>query len=231
MELKMFPNKSERTRLESEHWCEERCMDTFEFLSDLGIKNAEPVEKLYAADFEKGDQIAKNLSVRMGGPGGVSLLYHLAEHLNASCVIETGVAYGWSSLAILLSITKRNGVLYSTDMPYAKMGNDDFVGCVVPDVLRPHWKLIREADITGLPKALKKVEHIDLCHYDSDKSYLGRMWAYPLLWNKLKKGGYFISDDIGDNLAFKHFCEKLAIQPAIIKVNHQYVGVLQKKNG
>ena len=50
-------------------------------------------------------------------------------------VIETGVAYGWSSLALLLSLKNRNGLLVSTDLPYAGLDNDPYVGCVVPDEL------------------------------------------------------------------------------------------------
>ena len=50
------------------------------------------------------------------------------------------------------------------------------------------------------------VPYLDLCHYDSDKSYYGRRWAYPKLWEALKTGGIFISDDIQDNWAFKEFC-------------------------
>mgnify|MGYP000232089255 CR=1 FL=1 len=72
------------------------------------------------------------------------------------------------------------------------------------------------------------MKQIDLCHYDSDKSYEGRMWAYPKLWEKLKSGGFFVSDDISDNIAFKEFSEKLNLIPTVIKVRNQYVGVLVK---
>ena len=45
---------------------------------------------------------------------------------------------------------------------------------------------------------------IDLCHYDSDKSWWGRAYAF-LLWKALKPGGLFISDDIQDNMFFAEF--------------------------
>src|SRR5690606_32311972 len=116
------------------------------------------------------------------------------------------------SLSILLALgdypTAR---LYSTDMPYANMGNEDFVGIVVPPRYKEQWELFREADVSGIPKILAKVKSLDLIHYDSDKSYLGRMQTYPKLWGKLRSGGVFISDDIQDNLAFRDYAKKLGI--------------------
>jgi len=69
----------------------------------------------------------------------------------------------------------------ATGVP-AKMNNEEFVGVVVMDSLRRNWELIREPDRNGIKKALNKFGgNIDLCHYDSDKSYYGRMYAYPIL--------------------------------------------------
>ena len=91
------------------------------------------------------------------------------------------------------------------------------------------WNLQRLPDIKGIPLALKKMNHqIDLCHYDSDKSYTGRMWASPLLWKALKKGGIFIADDINDNIAFKEFSEQKNQKPIIVEHQNKYVGILIK---
>ena len=165
----------------------------------------------------------------MGGPGDVDLLYWCAEHLRATRVIETGVAYGFSSLAILLSLQKRKEAkLISTDMTYYLLNNEKYVGCVVPEAIRSKWCLLRAADRQTLPKALKILEIIDLCHYDSDKSYDGRMWAYKILWEALRTGGFFISDDIGDNTAFKEFSKIVENKPIIIKKIKNYAGVIVK---
>ena len=45
----------------------------------------------------------------------------------------------------------------------------------------------------------------DFIHYDSDKSYEGRMKNYKLIWSMLNKKGCFVSDDISDNSAFFDF--------------------------
>ncbi len=69
---------------------------------------------------------------------------------------------------------------------------------------------------------------IDLCHYDSDKSYYGRSYAYPLLWNSLKEGGIFISDDIQDNFAFKDFVESMDLVYAVTEYKGKYIGITRK---
>ena len=226
-----FKNK-ERTRQESENWCQSHAVDSVSALKQLfgdeGLV-CEEVEKVYPDEFRFAQLRANETPFHMGGAGNLSLLYNVCEQLQAGFAIETGVAYGWSSFAILLSLIKRaESRLVSIDMPYPTMGNEEFVGVVVPQQFKSHWSLIREPDISGLPKAIASVPTLDLVHYDSDKSYLGRMFSYPKLYDKLRKGGVFISDDINDNLAFKHFCEGINIMPIVIAFEQKYVGVFIK---
>lgn len=165
--------------------------------------------------------------------GDLDLIYNVTGAIGASRVIETGVAAGWSSLAILLAISsKENARLISTDLPYAFDGANDYVGCVVPKELAARWTLIRLADREGLPSALGELPVIDLCHYDSDKSFEGRMWAYPKLWDALVEGGVFLSDDIDDNLAFRDFAQAVKRKPFVIASpatnGIKYVGAIVK---
>lgn len=192
----------------------------------------ERFEKVFAA----AEEICRTCPVKMGGAGNLNLLYWITEYLEAENVIETGVGYGWSSLAMLLSLVKRdNALLVSTDMPYVNRNNDEYAGCVVPVELKLHWRLVNRADRDALPKVLKEFQNIDMCHYDSDKSYEGRMWAYPRLWQALRSGGCFISDDIGDNLAFHDFCSQIKEEPVIVTTptatGVKYAGVLVKDSG
>jgi len=167
------------------------------------------------------------------GSADLNLLYWICEGINAKKIIETGVAHGWSSLSILLSLSKRNeGILISTDLSYRKSTDDEYVGCVVPQSIRKRWRIIRKADRDALPLAIKKLGKIDMCHYDSDKSYQGRMWAYPKLWSSLKKNGVFISDDINDNNAFHDFCSAVDRNPILIKTmeggSEKLIGIVIK---
>ena len=166
--------------------------------------------------------------VKMGGPGALELIYYACEFVKAEHVVETGVAYGWSSLASLLSLVKRNGSLYSSDMPYLAQDGDQYVGYVVPENLRGNWKLFRFADKESLPRIFTENKMFDVLHYDSDKSYNGRIWAYNELYRHLRKGGVFISDDIGDNSAYQDFCEKNNIDTTILEYEGKYIGVFIK---
>ena len=221
----------EDSREESTNWCKENCLSQEEALIELFEKKTfNTLDVLYSEEIKKAQNIVADCPVNMGGEGAISFLYHIVNEVNPKTILETGLAYGWSSLAILLAIKDfDNALLISNDMPYIKMNNEDYVGCVVPENLKSKWQLQRLPDIKGIPLALKKFNNsIDLCHYDSDKSYTGRMWSSPILWKALKVGGLFISDDINDNLAFKHFCKSVDRKPIIIEHLGKYVGVVVK---
>ncbi len=69
----------------------------------------------------------------MGGEGAISFLCHLVKEKKIQKIIETGSAYDWSSLAILLAIKdSENALLIRNDIPYIRMNNDDYVVCVFP---------------------------------------------------------------------------------------------------
>lgn len=230
--LKRNRNKAkENTREESTRWCEALAISQSEALSAItGSNNFTQLEILFPQAMANARRQSQNTPVEMGGEGAISLIYHLVKDSRPDHCIETGVAYGWSSLAILLGIKENlNSKLISNDMPYVNGGNEDFVGTVVPEYLKNQWELHRMADITGIPLALKKFNHsLDFIHYDSDKSYTGRAWATPLLWDSLKSGGIMMIDDINDNIAFKEFCEQRSLKPVIIEHNMKYVGILKK---
>lgn len=230
--LKRRNNASlENTTDEATIWCESVAISQTAALQQLlGNNHFTDINTDFATEMQEAQQRADSSPVKMGGAGATSFLYNIVFYSGAKKIIETGVAYGWSSLAILLAIRNKEGaLLISNDMPYINMGNDDYVGCVVPDSLKKQWDLQRSPDVNGIPLALKKLnQQIDLCHYDSDKSYTGRTWASPLLWNALKPGGFFVSDDINDNLAFKHFCESVNRIPVVVKHDSKYVGVIIK---
>lgn len=186
----------------------------------------------FKTDFQEvlrnSEQREKDCPIKMGGAGALELIYFACEFTKAQHVIETGVAYGWSSLAALLSLEKRNGTLYSSDMPYLAQDGDQYVGYVVPENLKKNWKLFRFADKESLPKIFAETASFDVLHYDSDKSYNGRMWAYDEMYKRLRKGGVFLSDDIGDNSAYQDFCEKNNIDTKVVEFEGKYVGVFIK---
>jgi predicted O-methyltransferase YrrM len=213
---------------EGRSWAAQRAVSVPFALRAIGLDG--PVPLFDRALRTEGEALAARSAAVMGGPADLDLLYAAVRLSNAYSVIETGVAYGWSSLAILAALEGREGAhLVSVDMPYPKMNNDEFVGIVVPDRFRKSWALLRQPDRNGLKSALALVGgSIDLCHFDSDKSYYGRQFAYPLLWEALSPGGIFISDDIQDNMAFQEFVAAMAAPFAVTESAGKHVGLVRK---
>ncbi|PWW29905.1 methyltransferase family protein [Chryseobacterium sp. AG844] len=209
-------------------WAAGRCISQGDAVSKLFGLEIKAFRNEYQVVLDEAAQKEKNCPVKMGGPGALELIYYACEFTHAQNVVETGVAYGWSSLASLLSLAKRGGTLYSSDMPYLAQNGDQYVGCIVPENLKSNWKLFRFADRESLPKIFTENAVFDVLHYDSDKSYDGRMWAYDELYAHLKKGGVFISDDIGDNSAYQDFCDKKNIETTVVEYEGKYIGIFIK---
>lgn len=236
-----FPTRATHTaqarakaQQEATQWCEEYAIDTQSAILQItGRADFDSFYQNFSEQIKASENIVEKYAVNMGGGGNLELIYQLAEYVQAKKIIETGVSYGWSSLALLLSLKNRqDAMLVSTDLPYAFEGSENYVGCVVPLELKSFWKIIPYADREALPQALNLLPDIDLAHYDSDKFYEGRLWAYPKLWEALKPGGIFISDDIHDDFAFRDFCNSIQHKPVIVKTpvasENKYVGVLVK---
>lgn len=170
----------------------------------------------------------------MGGGMEIDLLFNLVRRLKPEKIVETGVAYGWSSLAILSGLAENNlGGLWSSNLAYAGMDCEEDVGCAIPDELRARWSLFRGPDCFMLPQIVDEIKRCQMVVYDSDKSYAGRRASAKLLWGILDVGGLFVSDDISDNLGFLHFAQTTGQRPLIVehveKANlTKYVGILQK---
>ncbi|MBV0913475.1 class I SAM-dependent methyltransferase [Anianabacter salinae] len=210
------------------NWAATHAVPVPQALAAIGLDNAAP--GFPAALRQEGEQRARASRAEMGGPGDLDLLHAAVSASGACRVVETGVAYGWSSLAILSALHGRDGArLVSVDMPYPKMGNEAFVGIVVPERLRAPWTLIREPDRNGLRKALSQLGGaVDLAHYDSDKSWWGRRYAFPLIWDALGRGGVFISDDIQDNMGFAAFIDGVNCAFAVTESGGKFVGIARK---
>lgn len=221
----------EKRKDEIRAWAEPRAVSAEEALTAVGLIAAgDPVPTVPRELLEEGRRLASAVDVRMGGAADLDLLHAATVTLRPDVVLETGVAYGWSSFAILNALERnRQGRLVSIDMPYPLRKNERWVGVVVPERLRKRWTLIRKPDRPGIRQGLRAVGgSLDLAHYDSDKSYVGRMYAYPLMWNALVPGGLLISDDIQDNFAFRDFCERRGIPFHVVRNGDKYAGLARK---
>lgn len=224
--------KIKRSRETSTRWCQENSIDINDLKIKLGIKkDTQTFEKKFKNEILKAKERVKESPFKMGGAGNLNLIYLLLDHLNAKKVIETGVAYGWSSLTTLIylnNVTDSDAHLWSIDMPYVGINNKKWVGCAVDEKYKTNWTLFQMADRDGIPKAIKAAGSFDFAHYDSDKTLEGRNFGYGILWEKLKKGGILLSDDINDNEGFKIFSENLNKSPIIVEDKGKYQGLLIK---
>ena len=96
-------------------------------------------------------------SLDLGGGGAIDLLYFLCRRLRPLSVLETGVAAGLSSYAILSASNKTGvGSLDSSDLPYPRIINPEkYIGILVPDYLKgTHWKLKTNGDTKNLNEFL-----------------------------------------------------------------------------
>lgn len=232
------PESLEDTARQSQRWCQDRAITNSTALSEItGCDSLGALNERYPKEIQQAEKAVGRCPQKMGGGANMELLHDLVAATKATAIVETGVAYGWSSLAILLALQHHfDARLVSTNLHYREYESDDYVGCAVPQSLRSAWNIIRKADDEGVPEALQAFPNgTDLCHYDSDKSYEGRLRTYPLLWNSLKPGGLFISDDIQDNLAFAHFAKMTATNPLVTHAGNKdgsgkFVGLLQKND-
>tara|TARA_Y100001970_G_scaffold86868_3_gene109617 strand:- start:1044 stop:1814 length:771 start_codon:yes stop_codon:yes gene_type:complete len=212
-------------------WAKQQTVSVEEALKKIGlIAEGQTIPSIDEILISEASSLASTSKVEMGGAGDIHLIYATALLSGSKMAIETGVAYGWSSLSILAALKKIPGsLLVSVDMPYPKMNNEDSVGIAIPIEFKKNWQLLREPDRKGIKKAIKMINGpVDLCHYDSDKSYYGRVYGYPLLWDSLKEGGIFISDDIQDNLAFKELVERKKTKFAVTEYEGKYIGITLK---
>ena len=213
-------------------WAAERAVSAEEALTRLGVYDpaAGPFPAIPPEALREAEEYVRSAKVDMGGPADLELLYAAVVLAAPQAAIETGVAYGWSSAIILAAMeTNGTGRLVSVDMPYAKRNNEPWVGVAVAQRLRHRWRLIRKPDRGGIGQAIAALGGtIDLCHYDSDKSYQGRMYAYPRLWAALRPGGLFISDDIQDNFGFRDYCARNSIDFQVTSSSGKYIGIARK---
>ena len=173
------------------------------------------------------DGILKNIPVKMGGGGFYALLYFMTRHLKPKIVVETGVAAGFSSRAFITALEQNGqGELFSSDFPYFRIKDpEQYIGILVEPERRARWKLDIRGDRIALPNIAATVPHIDLLHYDSDKSMNGRDFALDTLSSVMSDQSVILFDDIQDNLHFK-LVDPAGWQKRVFTFGDKYIGLM-----
>ena len=108
----------------------------------------------------------------MGGMAHLNLIYNLILYLKPKSILETGVAFGWSTLVFSLSKPKTSELI-SIDLSYPTASSEKFVALALPYSQKKKLKLLRGIDSNFLKLFYEKNKRFDFIHYDS-KSYEGR---------------------------------------------------------
>lgn len=154
--------------------------------------------------------VLERAGIQLGGGGCYELLYFLTRLHRPSTVLETGVAAGWSTLAILSAIDKNgHGFLHSSEFPYVRLANpESYVAYLVPEELRRGpWRLYLKGDRRNLDAILTDDVRLDLVHYDSDKRRGGRDFFVRRIKDHMAPDAIMVFDDANQDLFFRDFVE------------------------
>ncbi len=182
------------------------------------------------------DDIKKNLSVYHENYGcqmtrELPCLYLLTRLMKPNKVVETGVSSGASSSYILRALKdNKRGKLYSIDLPPDNLPQGKKSGWLVPDELRDIWDLRIGDTKQILDPLLKEIGEIDFFVHDSLHTYGHMMWEYKCVWPYLRRGGLFLSHDVGANDAFLDFMKEVNVRWHDYRVFHVLGGFRKSSN-
>lgn len=149
-----------------------------------------------------------------GDPAFIQAIWCLVRRLQATKVVETGVAHGLTSRFILEALGMRGGHLWSIDLPpsWAPEKHRE-IGAAVSD--RSQWSLILGSSRQSLPRLLKEIGPIDIFIHDSEHSASNMFFEMSLAWKALRQGGALVVDDIDQNWAFDEFSKQVQCESLI----------------
>ena len=143
----------------------------------------------------------------MGGMAHLNLIYNLILYLKPKSILETGVAFGWSTLVFSLSKPKTSELI-SIDLSYPTASSEKFVALALP-YSQKKLRLLRGIDSNFLKSFYeKRIKGLILFIMIVIKVMKEEKKNYDLIWKILNKNGCFVSDDISDNSAFYEFVKK-----------------------
>lgn len=224
--IKRLRGESTQGSPENDAWLAANSVSAEEIARPLDSKLWEEADAFAARLEDHARKIFKQIEHDLGGGGDYRFLYWLTRYRRPKVVLETGVAAGWSSAAVLTALNKnRKGRLYSSDLPMFRLPNPErFVGILVEPELREKWVLELDGDEANLPKILGQIDRIDILHYDSDKMASGRAYAIDLLRPRLAPDGIIIMDDIFNDDWFRNYVTATRVPFKVVNREYGIIG-------
>jgi len=183
----------------------------------------------YQSDLVMCTRLKDEQGIDLGGGGHVGLIFLTTRIQKPKSALETGVAAGHSSKAILSAMsTNQQGILYSSDFPYFRFANaEKFIGYVLPTNLKSNWKLYLRGDKKNLSQILKDtIGPFQFVHYDSDKRKSSRLWFYETIKPHLDTNSILVFDDIQNDLSFKEIVLQSSTKYLVFEWENKYIGAI-----
>jgi predicted O-methyltransferase YrrM len=137
------------------------------------------------------------------------LCYALCRVLEPEIVLETGIAYGASSAAILEALHKNGkGTLHSIDLPPLRdRESHTYIGTMVSPEYKHRWHMHLGDSQRELPRLFASgIGKVDVFLHDS--GYQVTKVELDVVWNHMSSRGVLIVNNIGKNPAFAEFVKR-----------------------
>jgi predicted O-methyltransferase YrrM len=137
-----------------------------------------------------------------GSPDGsselVSIVYACCRLMRPQLVVESGVAHGFTTAAILRALNdNQQGRLVSIDLPHLHPRAVESIGTAVEPGLRDRWELHLGPATSELSRVITHTESIDIFVQDASHTERGQLAEYRAAWPRIREAGLLISDDAG----------------------------------
>lgn len=172
------------------------------------------------------DLADRELRVGRGAFGGwddgdtrlVRLAWCLARHLQPKRTLETGVARGLTTRALLEALERNgDGRLWSIDLPpLLEQGLAKETGVAVPQRLYDRWTLISGSSRRVLPSLIAELGTVDMFVHDSMHTTRNVMFELECVWPAVAPGGALLIDDVDKNAAMGQFLKAHPGTPSMI---------------
>jgi predicted O-methyltransferase YrrM len=205
----------------------------------LTASPAEAADAVLGESVDYGDeysQVRERLDVRMDSFGRrypeycmvedatACLLYTLVRHTKPSLTVEVGVADGRSTQVILSALDANDsGRLVSVDI------SDDVGGGARG---HPRWSLRVHASgrssSAQLRRLFAEIGSPDLFFHDASHSYYDQYAEYLAVWEHMRPGSLFVSDDVDWSFAFYDLTVAFSVRPVVLTEGRKASGLFRR---
>jgi hypothetical protein len=154
-----------------------------------------------------------------GDPALVRAAWCLTRHLRPEVVVETGVARGLTTAAVLKALAANGtGHLWSIDLPpLAERELSSETAAAVGLADRSRWTLCAGSSRKVLPDLVRELGQVDLFIHDSMHTSRNVSFELSCVWPHLRPGGGALIDDVERNSAFGRFTASHPDAPAFLR--------------